>query len=76
LNLNSREKSVFFLSEYKIFFRQQFDDIQKILSSEQMKFNEESGKLQHEVHEKWMEVKRLTRELDVSKKECEGLRKQ
>jgi len=41
-----------------------------------MKFNEECSKLQHETHEKWMEVKRLTRELDASKKECEGLRRQ
>lgn len=52
------------------------DDIQKVLSTEQMKFNEECSKLQHDTHEKWMEVKRLTRELDSSKKECEGLRKQ
>ncbi len=62
----------------KIFFifRQEFDDVQKVLSSEQMKFKEEYSKLEHEAHEKWMEVKRLTRELDASKKECEGLRKQ
>ncbi|UJR22902.1 hypothetical protein I4U23_025930 [Adineta vaga] len=56
--------------------QQQLDDVQKVLSTEQMKFNEECGKLQHETHEKWMEVKRLIRELDISKKECEALRKQ
>ncbi|CAF1379791.1 unnamed protein product [Rotaria sp. Silwood1] len=56
--------------------QQQLDDIQKILSTEQIKFNEECSKLQHETHEKWMEVKRLTRELELSKKECESLRKQ
>ncbi|CAF0886914.1 unnamed protein product [Adineta ricciae] len=56
--------------------QQQLDDVQKVLTSEQMKFNEECSKLQHDTHEKWMEVKRLTRELDISKKECEGLRKQ
>ncbi len=80
LNLNSK---ILFLNETKhsvcllhINSRQQLDDVQKVLSSEQMKFNEECSKLQHETHEKWMEVKRLTRELDVSKKECENLRKQ
>ena len=57
-------------------FRQQFDDIQKVHSHEQTKFNEDCSKLQRETHEKWMEVKRLTRELDTSKKECESLRKQ
>jgi hypothetical protein len=56
--------------------RQQLDDVQKVLSTEQIKFNDECNKLQHETHEKWMEVKRLTRELDASKKECEGLRRQ
>lgn len=52
------------------------EDVQKVLTGEQTKFTEETGKLQHEIHEKWMEVKRLTRELDGAKKECEGLRKQ
>jgi len=46
------------------------------LTSEQTKFSEECSKLQHETHEKWMEVKRLTRELDGARKECEGLRRQ
>jgi hypothetical protein len=46
------------------------------MSSEQTKFTEDSSKLQHETHEKWMEVKRLTRELDAARKECEGLRRQ
>ncbi|CAF5225173.1 unnamed protein product, partial [Rotaria magnacalcarata] len=55
---------------------QQLDDVQKTLSTEQMKYNEESSKLQHETHEKWMETKRLTRELEASKKECENLRRQ
>lgn len=50
--------------------------MQKVHSNEQTKFNEECSKLQRETHEKWMEVKRLTRELDASKKECESLRKQ
>ncbi len=59
-----------------LFFRQQFDDVQKVLTSEQTKFSEECSKLQHETHEKWMEVKRLTRELDGARKECEGLRRQ
>ena len=57
-------------------FRKQLDDVKKVLVSDQMKFSEESSKLQHEIHEKWMEVKRLTRELDGARKECEGLRKQ
>jgi hypothetical protein len=47
-----------------------------VLTSEQTKFSEECSKLQHETHEKWMEVKRLTRELDGARKECEGLRRQ
>ncbi len=47
-----------------------------MLASEQTKFSEECSKLQHETHEKWMEVKRLTRELDGARKECEGLRRQ
>ena len=59
-----------------LYFRQQLDDVQKVLGSEQTKFTEECSKLQHETHEKWMEVKRLTRELDAAKKECEGLRRQ
>ena len=59
-----------------LYFRQQLDDVQKVLASEQTKFSEECSKLQHEIHEKWMEVKRLTRELDGSRKECEGLRRQ
>ena len=57
-------------------FRQQFDDIQKVLSHEQTKFNEECSKLQRETHETGMEVKRLIRALDTSKKEGESLRKQ
>jgi hypothetical protein len=80
LNLNSK---ISFLNQNKhsvcllhINSRQQLDDVQKVLSTEQIKFNEECSKLQHETHEKWMDVKRLTRELEVSKKECENLRKQ
>lgn len=64
-----------FFTEF-VRFRQQLDDVQKLLSNEQIKFNEENAKLQHEIHEKWMEVKRLTRELDGSRKECENYRKQ
>jgi CDP-diacylglycerol pyrophosphatase len=77
LNLNSKE-NLFKIDRFHfhISSRQQLDDIQKVLSNEQMKFNEECSKLQHETHEKWMEVKRLTRELEASKKECEGLRRQ
>ena len=59
-----------------VIFRQQLDDVQKVLGSEQTKFSEECGKLQHETHEKWMEVKRLGRELDGARKECESLRRQ
>ncbi|CAF1107005.1 unnamed protein product [Rotaria sordida] len=58
------------------FKQQQLDDVQKVLSTEQIKFNEECSKLQHDTHEKWMEVKRVTRELEASKKECESLRRQ
>jgi hypothetical protein len=77
LNLNSKENLFKIdLFHFYISSRQQLDDIQKVLSNEQMKFNEECSKLQHETHEKWMEVKRLTRELEASKKECEGLRRQ
>jgi hypothetical protein len=78
LTLNSKENFFFLLIKIFFFikFRQQLDDIQKVLSYEQIKFNEECSKLQHDTHEKWMEVKRLTRELDTSKKECEGLRRQ
>ena len=56
--------------------RKQLDDVQKVMASEQTKYNEECSKLQHETHEKWMEVKRLTRELDSARKECECLRRQ
>ncbi|CAF4112772.1 unnamed protein product, partial [Adineta steineri] len=56
--------------------QQQLDDVQKVLSTEQLKFNDECSKLQHETHERWVELKRLTRELELSKQECEGLRKQ
>ncbi len=59
-----------------MYFRQQLDDVQKVLASEQTKFSDECSKLQHEIHEKWMEVKRLTRELDGARNECEGLRRQ
>ncbi len=78
LNLNSNENDFFVnrIFDFYLKFRQQLDDTQKVHSTEQMKFNEECSKLQHETHEKWMEVKRLTRELDASKKECEGLRRQ
>ncbi|CAF1208086.1 unnamed protein product [Adineta ricciae] len=55
---------------------QQLEDVRKVLNTEQTKFTEECSKLQHEIHEKWMEVKRLTRELDGAKKECESLRRQ
>jgi hypothetical protein len=61
---------------YLSFSRQQLDDVQKVLLTEQTKFSEECSKLQHETHDKWMEVKRLTREFDASRKECEGLRRQ
>ncbi|CAF4196018.1 unnamed protein product [Rotaria sp. Silwood2] len=64
------------LQQHLEFKQQQLDDVQKALSTEQIKFNEECSKLQHETHEKWMDVKRLTRELEASKKECESLRKQ
>ena len=56
--------------------RKQLDDVQKVMASDQSKYSEECSKLQHETHEKWMEVKRLTRELDSARKECEGLRRQ
>jgi hypothetical protein len=59
-----------------LYLRQQLEDVQRVLGSEQTKFSEECSKLQHETHEKWMEVKRLTRELDGARKECEGLRRQ
>ncbi len=79
-NLNLNSKNLFSLKNkviyLSLYFRQQLDDVQKVLSSEQTKFSEECSKLQHETHEKWMEVKRLTRELDGARKECEGLRRQ
>ena len=50
--------------------------MQEALVAEQTRFTVQCGQLEHHAHEKWMEVKRLTRELDVSRKECEGLRKQ
>ena len=68
--------SLYILSDLMHVFRQQLDDVQKVLSIEQTKFSEDSGKMQHETHEKWMEVKRLTRELEIARKECEGLRRQ
>jgi hypothetical protein len=56
--------------------RQQLNEIQETFTAEQSRFTAQCSKLEHDTHEKWMEVKRLTRELDVSRRECEGLRKQ
>jgi hypothetical protein len=58
------------------FHRKQLEDVQKVLTTEQTKFTEDRSKLQHETHEKWMEVKRLTRDLEATRKECEGFRRQ
>lgn len=59
-----------------LFYRKQLEDVQKVLTTEQSKYSEDSTKYQHEIHEKWMENKRINRELEISKKECEGLRRQ
>ena len=79
-NLNLNSKIFFFLifkfKSKSLTSRQQLEDVQKVLATEQIKFNEECSKSQRELHEKWMEIKRLVRELDASKKECEGLRRQ
>ena len=56
--------------------RQQLNEMQEALAAEQSRSTTQCSKLEHDTHEKWMEVKRLTRELDVSRKESEGLRKQ
>jgi len=56
--------------------QKQLDDVQKEMENDKTKYTEEFSKLQHDTHEKWMEVKRLTRELEAAKKECEALRRQ
>ncbi|CAF1613175.1 unnamed protein product, partial [Didymodactylos carnosus] len=57
------------------FKQQQLDDIQKVAQQEQNKLNDEKTKHERSNHENWLEIKKLTRELESMKKECEGLRR-
>ncbi|CAF0903575.1 unnamed protein product [Didymodactylos carnosus] len=56
--------------------QQQLDDVQKLAQQDQNKLNEERSKHERSNHENWFEIKKLTRELDAMKKECEDLRRQ